>query len=202
MTERDLSEDAPTLVKQSAIFRFEDKVKTCLLGEENKPLRIMIKLLKEKLYTAPASSKKAYHGAFEGGLIVHIMHVLDIALKLRDTLEVKVTDESLFKVVLFHDLAKLGDGEQDQYTITDERWKNERGQFYDYNTSLVKMTVPLRSLWLANKYGVVLSQEEWQAVGGSDGQYVWSGEDFAHGETPLLLLLHYADYWSAHIDGV
>ena len=66
------------------------------------------------------------------------------------------------------------------------------------NESLVYLSVPVRSLYLAIPY-ISLSESEVQAVMYHDGQYVDDNKSVATKETPLLLLLQYADTWSTFV---
>ena len=66
------------------------------------------------------------------------------------------------------------------------------------NDKLVYLSVPLRSLYLALPL-ITLSEDEVQAVMYHDGQYVDDNKSVATKETPLLLLLQYADTWSTFV---
>ena len=69
---------------------------------------------------------------------------------------------------------------------------------YRMNESLTYLSVPLRSLYLALPR-ISLSESEVQAVMYHDGQYVDDNKSVATKETPLLLLLQYADTWSTFV---
>lgn len=56
----------------------------------------------------------------------------------------------------------------------------------------------VRSLYLATQY-IPLTDAEAQAIAYHDGQYIDDNKIIAHKEEPLTLLLHWADYWTAHI---
>ena len=129
------------------------------------------------------------------------MDLFKNALKLRDSLSSsdEISDESLFKVCFLHDIGKIGDGKQPQYIREEEDWRRNKGFFYQFNSDLMKMSISARSLWLINQYGIQLTPAEFQAILYHDGQYTLSGREVAHGEDPLLLIVHMADYWSAHI---
>jgi hypothetical protein len=60
------------------------------------------------------------------------------------------------------------------------------------------MGLAVRSLYLVAQY-IPLSDEEAQAIAYHDGQYIDDNKIIAHKEEPLTLLLHWADYWTAHI---
>jgi len=69
---------------------------------------------------------------------------------------------------------------------------------YSINTELVSMGQSIRSLYLASRY-LTLSDEEVQAIAYHDGMYVPEGRSVSHREEPLLLLLHWADIWTAKV---
>jgi hypothetical protein len=58
------------------------------------------------------------------------------------------------------------------------------------------MGLALRSLYLTSQY-IPLRDEEAQAIAYHDGMYVPEGKSVSHREEPLLLLLHWADMWTA-----
>ena len=66
------------------------------------------------------------------------------------------------------------------------------------NPDVVAMGLAVRSLYLVSQY-IQLSDTEAQAIAYHDGQYIDDNKIVAHKEEPLTLLLHWADYWTAHI---
>lgn len=78
-------------------------------------------------FTAPASTR--YHGAFEGGLVLHSLNVFAQMKKLCFLYEEDTPMESIAIAALFHDLCKA-----DTY-VTEMRWrKNELNQWEQYPT--------------------------------------------------------------------
>jgi len=69
---------------------------------------------------------------------------------------------------------------------------------YTINSDIVAMGLSLRSLYLVSQY-IPLSDEDAQAIAYHDGMYVPEGCSVAHKEEPLLLLLHWADMWTAKV---
>jgi len=92
-------------------------------------------------------------------------------------------------VALLHDLGKVGMPGNPQYL------KGEGKYPYYFNTDLVYLSVPIRSIYLALPY-IELSEEEVQAIVCHDGQYVDDNASVARNEELLTLLLQYADNWS------
>jgi hypothetical protein len=78
-------------------------------------------------FTAPASTR--YHGACEGGLLMHSLNVYVQLNKLCGWYDYHPTQESIAIVSLFHDLCKA-----DCYKI-EMRWrKNDKNQWEQYPT--------------------------------------------------------------------
>lgn len=102
-------------------------------------------------------------------------------------------------VGFFHDAGKLGMLHKPLYLPNDNEWlvKN-RGIRYKINSDVVAMGLAVRSLYLVTQY-IPLSDAEAQAIAYHDGQYIDDNKIVAHKEAPLTLLLHWADYWTAHI---
>jgi len=79
-----------------------------------------------------------------------------------------------------------------------KRLENDSEVQYMYNPNVVAMGLAVRSLYLVAKY-IPLTDAEAQAIAYHDGQYIDDNKIIAHKEEPLTLLLHWADYWTAHI---
>src|SRR5210317_456609 len=89
--------------------------------------------LGQELAVAPASGRLAFHSAYVGGYIDHVMNVAKNAYKLKKVFEegggtVNFTDEELFFAAFHHDLGKLGDGAEPYYIPQESEWhqKNEK----------------------------------------------------------------------------
>ncbi len=151
--------------------------------------------------TAPASTK--YHLCREGGLLEHSCNVAETMLKLREVLAPETSEESCVIVALLHDLGKVGMPGKPQYLVNEP---SERQKMYGYlastpyrfNTDLTYLSVPVRSIYLALPY-LPLTEDEVQAIVYHDGQYVDDNASVATKETPLTLLLQYADNWSGFV---
>lgn len=115
------------------------------------------------------------------------MHSVGVAytlLELKAALMPQLDDEYCIICALFHDVGKLGFLNKPLYL------KNENT--YCYNPEVVAMGLGTRSLYLISQK-IILTEEEAQAITYHDGQYIEENKIVAHKETPLLLLLHYAD---------
>jgi hypothetical protein len=139
--------------------------------------------------TSPASTR--FHLSCEKGLLMHSVGVAYQLLTLKGALLPTVSDESAVICGLFHDVGKTGEPGRPLYLRGDfEGWR--------YNPEVTAMALGVRSLYIVARH-IPLSEDEAQAICCHDGQYVPENEATAHREAPLTLLLHYADYWQAHI---
>ena len=146
--------------------------------------------------TSPASTR--FHLNIEGGLLKHSVGVTRNILKFRKEFAPQISEESCVIVGLFHDVGKIGMPGTPLYLPNDNEWEVKKGIRYRYNPDVVSMGLALRSLYLTTKY-IPLSSSEAQAIAYHDGQYIADNKIVAHKEEPLTLLLHWADYWTAHI---
>ena len=147
--------------------------------------------------TSPASTR--YHLAEEQGLLKHSIGVAETLLRFRETLAPAITEESCIIVGLLHDVGKLGMPGKPLYLPNENEWMvKNRGIRYKINPDVVAMGLAIRSLYLVTQY-IPLSDAEAQAIAYHDGQYIDDNKIVAHKEEPLTLLVHWADYWTAHI---
>ncbi|MFH1323116.1 MAG: HD domain-containing protein [Methanobacteriota archaeon] len=144
--------------------------------------------------TSPASTK--YHLNKEGGLLEHCIGVAETLLQLHVALAPEISEESCVIVGLFHDIGKVGMPGKPYYLL--EIKDGKPTGTYTINAEIVAMGLSLRSLYLVSQY-IPLSDEEAQAIAYHDGMYVPEGRSVAHKEEPLLLLLHWADMWTASV---
>jgi len=144
--------------------------------------------------TSPASTK--YHLNREGGLLEHSIGVAETLLQLRAALAPEISEESCVIVGLFHDIGKVGMPGKPYYLPEIKDGKPTGA--YTINPEIVAMGLSLRSLYLVSQY-IPLSDAEAQAIAYHDGMYVPEGRSVAHKEEPLLLLLHWADMWTASV---
>ena len=147
--------------------------------------------------TSPASTR--FHLAEEQGLLKHSVGVAETLLRFRETLAPAITEESCVIVGLLHDVGKLGMPGKPLYLPNDNEWMvKNRGIRYKINPDVVTMGLAVRSLYLVTQY-IPLLEAEAQAIAYHDGQYIEDNKIIAHKEEPLTLLVHWADYWTAHV---
>lgn len=147
---------------------------------------------------APASTK--YHLPERGGLLVHSVGVCKNLLRLKNLLAPSLPEETCIICGLFHDVGKAGMPGIPLYIEKNQDDSPQNTRFpYTINQELSYTAVAMRSAYLIGRF-IPLAQEELQAVLYHDGQYIPEGKPVAHREEALTLLLHWADYWTAHIE--
>ena len=151
--------------------------------------------------SSPASTR--FHLCRKQGLLEHSVNVAETMLKFREAVAPDIDEESCIITALIHDLGKSGMPGKPQYLENEPTPKQKQYGFpatipYRINDELVYLSVPVRSLYLALPH-ITLSESEVQAVMYHDGQYVDDNKSVATKETPLLLLLQYADTWSTFV---
>ena len=122
----------------------------------------LLEYLGEDLLTAPASTMKSLHNAFPGGLIDHILKTTKYAIGINKLLPtgMEVEAQSIVKVCFLHQIGKTF-----LYKWCESEWhRNNQGKMYEFNEELTSMKIGERSVYYAMKYGVKLSEEEYQAI--------------------------------------
>jgi len=173
---------------QNVMAEYE-RLKNRILVRKDEFTRFIVFLENETTWLkSPVSTK--YHLCCEQGLLIHSVGVAHTILEIKEALLPIIDEESAIICGLFHDVGKLGMPGKPLYVKPNEEY------CYNYNT--VSMGLGVRSLYLVTQF-LKLSDEEAQAICYHDGQYIDENRIIAHKETPLTLLLHYADYWTAHM---
>lgn len=110
---------------------------------------------------APASTRTDLHNAYEGGLIEHLLLVTKYAININEILPEtqQVELKSLIKVCCLHQIGKAK-----LYTPHTSDWHRNKGMLYEFNEDLVSMRVGERSAYYATKFGVELTEDEFQAI--------------------------------------
>ena len=162
-----MSLSAEQIKKNWEIYRgLSNKLKDKRFENINK----MLDHFEERIMLAPASSKIFFHNCFPGGLVKHSLFVFKQLVKLVKAFDLKYSNETIIFVSLYHDFAKTGDLEQDFYLPQDSDWHREKGQHYKINENLnFWMPNSHRSLWIFQRFGIELTEEEWLSILLNDG---------------------------------
>jgi hypothetical protein len=161
----------------------------------------------------PASHKREYHNAFEGGYIDHVIRVIEAALEINkvwrqfNVKDTYTTEELVFSA-LNHDLGKFGDFENQAVLDNTDQWRREKlGEMYMFNQKLTYMSVPDRGIWLLNELGIKMSQNETLSIKLHDGLYDPANEPYLKSWSPetkprtsLIFIIQQADFLAARIE--
>ena len=168
----------------------------------------------ERIMLMPASHKKEYHNAFPGGYVEHVLRVIRCALKQYDLWASEEADMSTFKVeelvfsALNHDLGKMGNEEEDSYVPQTDQWRKDKlGEDYMFNVKVPFASVPDRSLFMLQRYGIFYTFNEMIAIQTHDGLYDEGNKKYLISYMPeqkprtsLPFILHQADLMAARIE--
>lgn len=162
---------------------------------------------------APASLSEHFHLAVPGGYLMHIMHVVDLSMKVEVMFRnlgmvIDFTEEERNFAAIHHDLGKLGDsGVGEYYVPEDQDWKIRKGEVYKLNPDLQYMDATDRAIYTLQRFGIPITQKEFLAIKLSDGMYKESNKAYLntfskdmHLKTELPRVIHVADYMSCMLE--
>lgn len=140
----------------------------------------------DRLEKACAGEK--HHHNFSGGLIRHIVEMIEFALPIQESLKTQsgedlIDKKELIVSIFLHDLAKIDFYAQDENSIT-----------YSY----VKHSLVVQEMVVQNycsKYGIELTENELNALWMAEGGWAHLAETLEN--SPLATLVHMADLYSA-----
>ncbi len=142
-----------------------------------KKLKQLYSDFKDRIIIAPASGRLHYHNAFEGGYLDHVLGVIKagflVTRNMKDlNAEIDFSKEELVFTCMNHDLGKLGDLKNPYYLPEDSDWhRKNQGKIYKHNPKINYMSVPDRSIFLLQHYGVTMTEKELVAIRLHDGLY-------------------------------
>jgi hypothetical protein len=180
--------------------------------ERAEKLNVMYSHLQDELLTAPASGKTHFHNAFPGGYLDHILRVTETALKVAALYKqidgtINFTKQELIFAALHHDLGKLGHPDEGPYYVEqDSDWHRKRGELYRQNDNLQYFKAPERGLFLLQKFGIEITQNEWLAIKLSDGIYDEGNKSYLINFAPYAMktnlpyIIHWADHISSRVE--
>ena len=150
----------------------------------------MIGDLAERILMCPAEPRNDSPGCEPGGLIQQAITVAKGLKRLNDGFNMGTTTESILLVGLFHEIGKIGNLDEPYFVPEEEGWRRDKlGAFYKPNELLSRMTIPERSLFLLNHYGVKLTEEEFMAIRGPSRPPDWVESRLAPTAEPTLTIL-------------
>ena len=189
---------------------YKEKIKELLLSTNREGMDKLIEHMEnEGFFTAPCSTR--FHLAEEGGLAEHSFNVCENALKIANGLGYPIPSfrNSIVIVSLLHDLGKMGQFGKANYVPNmlkgratkvnpDPVPKQSEAQPYKSNPDLMYVDHEVRSVAIASKF-INLTEEEQQAILWHNGLYGPFKYEIQNHETPLYMILHFADLWSSRV---
>ncbi len=182
-------------------------------GDRLKNLKDMYTYFEDRMCVAPASGKEHYHNAHVGGYVEHVLHVVDLSVKIRKMWEVEgatidFTEEEVVFAALHHDLGKVGDMKKDYYVPQDSDWhRKNQGSIFKHNGDLQFMTVTDRAIFLLNQFNIKMTENEYIGLRLTDGLYEEANKNYYVSYIPerqlksnIAYVLHQADSMATHIE--
>lgn len=156
----------------------------------------------EKIKYAPYSGTDEYGGCYNGGLIDVTLHKLcRIAYEINEKVFGKngepdkafahpmlaVNTNKLMKVLLLLNLSKAV-----MFTDETEQWKIKKGLMYKFNEFDTNLKIGARTLFLCQKYGIKLEEDEYEAILANDDVE----DNSIRYRTPLYILTKTARFFT------
>ena len=175
---------------------FDKSLRSCF--EDQNIDNLIQALEKGGFYTAPCSG--AYHLSEKGGLLEHSLNVADIAKKIAFILPEAKNITSVIKCALLHDVGKMGQFGKPNYVenILKTTGKQSTTKPYVTNSDLLYVPHEIRSIQIVSQY-VELTEEESFAILHHNGMYGDLKYTLNGHETPLQMILHFADMWASRV---
>ncbi len=152
-------------------------------------------------FEAPCSG--SYHLACKFGLVHHTRHVMELAEKLGICLlgktEFNKIKNSIIISAALHDLGKMGQFEKPNYVEnTLKSGKASDSKPYKTNPDLLYVDHEIRSVVIASMF-IDLTEDEQFAILYHNGMYGNLKYALTGKETPLYMIIHWADMWAAKV---
>jgi len=183
-------------IKEGDAVIWKDFIYECIEKVEYRPRKEALYMIVEDLketdfFDCPASTR--YHHAYKHGLIKHTCETIALAFLFRNACGAEIDHTELFTCSLLHDYGKVG-----KYDVI----KDEGGNIsaFKYIDRGVELSDQLRSVVYAAQMLPDLSDQEVFAILYHDGLYPDENNRSKNKETPLQLMIHWADMWSARMD--
>ena len=148
-------------------------------------------------FTAPCSSDK--HLCVQGGLAKHSLNVYSLMVDMDKGLESKLPIDSIIICGLLHDLGKMGDYGKPNYNENIlKSGEISTSKPYVTNPALSYVPHEVRSIAIAQRH-IPLTEDEEFAILYHNGLYTPLGNSYKGKETPLSLIMHFADMWCSRV---
>ena len=113
------------------------------------------------LMNASAFTLEDSGGAYEGSLIEHINRIAVLAFNINSSLyeDIRIPVETLVRVCYLHQISKVM-----LYKKNTVDWEIKKGKIFTFNENTPNVKVNEYSLILCSKYGISLTEEEYEAI--------------------------------------
>ena len=129
----------------------------------------MINEIGEQLKDCSFSMNDDSGSAYQGSMIdIVLNHLCSVAYNINEVVfgptgkfnSMRVNPDMLMRVLLLQHIAKA-----EMFVNTRDTWKVKKGMLYEFNTNLkALLKLGERSLYLCQKYGIELAEEEYEAL--------------------------------------
>ena len=129
----------------------------------------MINEIGEQLKDCSFSMNDDSGSAYQGSMIdIVLNHLGSVAYNINEVVfgptgkfnSMRVNPDMLMRVLLLQHIAKA-----EMFVNTRDTWKVKKGMLYEFNTNLkASLKLGERSLYLCQKYGIELAEEEYEAI--------------------------------------
>lgn len=184
----------------------KERIIDLLLRTKRDGMENLINWMEENgFFTAPCSTQ--HHLCKEGGLAEHSLNVAETMEKLymNSLNQVEIPFDSIIICGLLHDIGKCGQYGKPYYVENYLSKKDKEGnpirsevKPYVVNAELLNVPHEIRSLSIIDRY-IDLTEHERFAILYHNGLYGDLKYQISGKETPLYLLLHFADMWSSRV---
>lgn len=148
-------------------------------------------------FYAPCSGQ--YHLAREGGLAEHSLNVCEQMLEVNKALKTNIPRDSIIICGILHDLGKMGDYGKPNYNENIlKSGEISTSKPYVTNPALSYVPHEVRSIAITQRH-IPLTEDEEFAILYHNGLYTALGNSYKGKETPLSLIMHFADMWCSRV---
>lgn len=179
----------------------KNKFKDILLKTKREGIEDLINYLEEiGFFRSPASTR--FHGAYDGALLEHSLNVLECAEKLGVAWlggeEYNKIQDSVIICALLHDVGKCGQFGKPLYIPNILKTGQSKAQPYATNPDLMTLPHEIVSCIEVTKF-IDLTEDEQRAIAWHNGLYGAFKYDIQGKETPLYMIIHFADMWASRV---
>lgn len=179
----------------------KEKIIDLLKGTNRAGINRLIECMDEYgFFEAPCST--THHLSIEGGLAKHSLNVYYGMLEIDKALDAHLPHDSIILCGLLHDLGKMGDHGKSNYVVNVlKSGEQSATKPFKTNAELLYLPHEIRSAMIAERF-IKLEEDEEAAILWHNGLYGQFKYDIPGKETPLYMILHWADMWASRVTEV